>query len=518
MRRKIRDVNHLPIGRISLTLLLSIGMAGLCWCAEGDVNKKYVILSGKVNVTAACDPFGRDSVNRLRNGPAECEITVERNGIAYGISTHGVPGRRPGDVIADIRRGTIWKNGYLFVPYSCGPGNAWRCRGKYVFAVRHGRLISIGEIAGEFSDGLFHDIYDRLEVNDLTPHVNAPRFVIVMKEENGKFMADLNRTWAHNRRQYAQCFEEIHQYIERRGHDSENWKSVVPPILNNAALAKYCNRSRELDLAVHQAKSILPKEPFALFEKLVSSVKPGEIPSRPLKAVRDKQIEELSRKAFHYSNIDGRESLTLAVGPANVWYEKGLGKPCDNNIAILDSRAAAVSITGGTYILAFLDCPAWDDKLPESIVAVFDCGNLNRPVCCSRIRICRGVYGGVESLEARRANEKALYVAARWSGGDGGYSWICLVFLHIDMNCRATVVKWMGSDSDCLFIDGEPDEECHCGDMEYRFLDNKTVEVTTKNTTYTGKGAVGTAVTTRDRIDLDRLYKNPESESRIIPF
>jgi len=256
-------------------------MTGLCYCAEGSAYGKDVILSGEVTVTATCHPFGGDGANRPRNGPAECEITVEKNGIAYRISTHGVPGRRPGDVIADIRKRTIWKKGYLFVPYSCGPGNAWRCRGKYVFAVRHGKLISIGNIAGEFSDGLFHDIYDRLEVNDLTPHVNAPRFVIVMKEENGVFTADLDRTWAHNRRQYAQDSDEIHQYIERGGHDSENWKSIVAPILNNAALAKYCNRSRELELTVYQAKSILPKESFALFEKILSTVNPGDIPSRP---------------------------------------------------------------------------------------------------------------------------------------------------------------------------------------------------------------------------------------------
>ena len=54
-----------------------------------------------------------------------------------------------------------------------------------------------------------------------------------------------------------------------------------------------------------------------------------------LEKYNDRQMEELSQRAFRYSNNNGKPSLTLITGYtgdiwSQKWYLDGYGKPCDS--------------------------------------------------------------------------------------------------------------------------------------------------------------------------------------------
>lgn len=236
---------------------------------------------------------------------------------------------------------------------------------------------------------------------------------------------------------------------------------------------------------------------------------------------KDKQIEELSKKAFRYSNIDGKQSLTLIPKLEPDWWEKAAPNPCDNNVALLKSRAEAISIPGTSLILAFLDCPAWSDWENDSIVAFFDRDNLEAPFCFSRVVLMDKpdgqtrlyYYGNIMSLEAREASDDALYVVAKLSGGDGGDIWVSLAFLHIDMNCETTVLSKLYTD---YSVRWNADEEGGGERMVYRFIDNKTVEVTTLQIAFADRKVQRIVKMTQKKYDLAELYNNPKS--RVFPI
>ncbi len=97
---------------------------------------------------------------------------------------------------------------------------------------------------------------------------------------------------------------------------------------------------------------------------------------------KDKQIEELSRKLFYYSNEDGKKSLTTET-PDN--YPTDYAGCCENTLAKLESESAALSIPGTSFILAFLVCPMAHLVQHDSVVAFFDRKNLNVPLCFSQL-------------------------------------------------------------------------------------------------------------------------------------
>jgi hypothetical protein len=56
----------------------------------------------------------------------------------------------------------------------------------------------------------------------------------------------------------------------------------------------------------------------------------------------------------------------------------------------------------------------------------------------------------IQSLEARESRDKGLYVVVKLSGADYiGDGWTSFTFLHIDMNCRITVLSKVDSGLYC---------------------------------------------------------------------
>lgn len=181
---------------------------------------------------------------------------------------------------------------------------------------------------------------------------------------------------------------------------------------------------------------------------------------------------------------------------------------------MLKSASNAVPIPGTSLILAFLGCPAWHDIRNDSIVAIFDRNDINRPSCFSRLALMTdgGYYywGGIEALEGRKADDKAQYVVVTFSGADGGDWWSSFAFLRIDLYCRITVLSKLYSH----YRDALCDKDCGGEKMDYRFLDNKNVEVTRTEFLFTDSDTdqekEKVIKISRRKYDLEKLCQNPQ--------
>ncbi|MBK9777909.1 MAG: hypothetical protein IPP62_16390 [bacterium] len=191
-----------------------------------------------------------------------------------------------------LRRTIGWKGDYLFVLSECGAGNTWKCASEAVFMLRDERLVALGsllargpahpgesdEIGTSYRYGAFIDIYADYESNDLTSHAGAPRFDVVLLEQEGKLVPDLLRTWDLNRNLYEHNFR-----ISRPSPDEDPTSSGYERIyawLPNAVLAKYCNRQVELAETLAEARAALPADVMQVFEAELAGVEAGVLPRR----------------------------------------------------------------------------------------------------------------------------------------------------------------------------------------------------------------------------------------------
>jgi len=184
--------------------------------------------------------------------------------------------------ISQQRSRTGWKGPYLFIGCGCDTGgNAARLCLDLVFAIRDGKLIYIGEAlggeepepGGSYKGGVFRDVYDKFEINDLTCHAGAPMLWLILEEKDGRFRVNLRRTWEENSKEF-----------------SENAKTLrnAEEILFNAVLAKYCQHKAELEKMIQAAKSRLDKEELKMFMKILSKVIPGELPEKEVEVHRER--------------------------------------------------------------------------------------------------------------------------------------------------------------------------------------------------------------------------------------
>jgi hypothetical protein len=271
----------IPQGRQSLfrlILLMGMFMAGPCHGDEECPRKEGVILSGEVNVTATCecqdigDPGQAYTIY-------DCKISVEKNAKTFRSGVYFRTEGRAEDPHAHIRELTVWKDGFLFVRYEGGGGNAWRHDFDYVFTVRDGELICLGSVL-LYEHSQFYDVYDGLELNALTSHAAAPHFEVVMTEQNGALVANLDTTWALNKTDHDRCVAEIDKYLQSGEREPERDHEVTSCLLGNAILARYCDRQTELEKVLSQTKRILSAKDFDTFHGSVYSVVPGETHKR----------------------------------------------------------------------------------------------------------------------------------------------------------------------------------------------------------------------------------------------
>ncbi|MCE5315733.1 MAG: hypothetical protein LLG04_00005 [Parachlamydia sp.] len=235
----------------------------------------------------------------------------------------------------------------------------------------------------------------------------------------------------------------------------------------------------------------------------------------------DKQIEELSKRWFHYSDKNGKQTLTLLTGnnikiAKDKWFRNGCGGKFGDSIVHLRNAGAATSIPGTSLILAFLNCGPSGETDAHSIVAFFDRKNADIPLCFSQYSLMSGPgywYGSFRSLDVRK-DDNGYFVVAKMSGADGGDSWTSFAFLHVATNCKVTLLNRLYS---CMSFDiswdGIPHGRCKGKRMDYRFLNDYTVEVINNEIVCPGNSKKeysdyieSVVKTTREKYDLKALY------------
>lgn len=264
---------------ISFTILPCIVES--VWCAKQSSSRQFNILSSRINVQANLFAYeGRD----INESPYDFEILVTYGKNQFKIPSIIIGVKNIDEAVSQIKESTGWKDNYFFVPSECGGGTAWRCNTEHVFSIQKGELIHIGEVkssgskpGSSYVNEYFYDIYDRLEENGLTSHVDSPVIDIVMEEKGGRFIVDLERTWQKNHNQYKQNLEDMKQLKGEKYDKSSKERIIVKAVLFNAVLAKYCRHQKEFENAVQEAKSSFRDDKFRIIEDVLTKVVPGEL-------------------------------------------------------------------------------------------------------------------------------------------------------------------------------------------------------------------------------------------------
>lgn len=269
----------------ALVLVLAPTLAQAVATAPTPVvaQRAFAILEKPVAVSAQLD-----STPGAPPGLYAFTVTVAHAGQSYSYRTFLVAVDNLAAAVAVLRRTIGWRGGYLFARRECGGGNAWRCDVDLVFALRGGRLVRIGEQIGgtrsqapgaAYRNGHFVDVYDRLEINDLTSHAGAPWFRIYLVDRDGTLAADLPYTWRMDARRFEASRRELDHVVGDRKFDPRaRDETIASLLLHNAALARYCRQAVALDKTTADAKRLLAPDAYARFERLVASVVPGELP------------------------------------------------------------------------------------------------------------------------------------------------------------------------------------------------------------------------------------------------
>jgi hypothetical protein len=242
-------------------------------------SSRYTLLEGEVTVGA----------DVLEDGFWIARIKVRGPGAAYGSETYGfeTEHQRKSDFVNGLRAQTGWKDGVLFVPHSCGGGNAWRCNLQLLYKVVDGKLIELGSVqaglegqpvGSNLVDGFIEDDFDLLENNSLTSHAAAPGFTIVLQVTADSLVVDADRTWERNVFDYR-------ANEERLGCEGPGCELIVDPqerasmALHMAALAKYTGRDAEYAQALALAEKALDPASFEALQKELQIVIPGALMS-----------------------------------------------------------------------------------------------------------------------------------------------------------------------------------------------------------------------------------------------
>ena len=236
----------------------------------------------------------------------------------------------------------------------------------------------------------------------------------------------------------------------------------------------------------------------------------------PSSSLAQSGISELQTKGFRIASVNGKTTMTLVPGyrfdPAMEPWQQDDYTKCVNSTARLNNKSAATVIEGTNDIFAFLECPAGNDGYATSVIALFEGANTDVPICFSRIRLMdkEGYYfwGGVGAVSGKKQPDGSLFVAAKLSGGDAGDLWTSSAFLHIDRNCKTTLLaKFYESGRDSY--DG-----CSGHLLSHRFVSNSVIQINRQKLTCpyrTQDNDIPTTVrqvSTR-AIDLRLLFEKP---------
>lgn len=202
------------------------------------------------------------------------------------------------DAVNTIKNSVKQKGGYTFVRHECAGGNAWRCYTEGVFTTRQGQLQYIGDIIGDeekgtvgnnYSNGLFRDIYDKLEGNTLTDHASSPSLEIFSRNRNDRLDVDLETTWQRNLERFQQgkvVWNQLPSKADMTEEESYDAKiTILPTLLEQAVIAKYCERIDEMEEVLRMADQSFSEDVMINFRAILDKIIPGELPQRKFKKI-----------------------------------------------------------------------------------------------------------------------------------------------------------------------------------------------------------------------------------------
>lgn len=199
-----------------------------------------------------------------------------------------------------------WKDGFLFVRDDCQVSDEskrpWRCAVDHVYTlvdVKDGkRLAHLGDVhAGEdcideakigcaLYQGVFTDIYDRLENHAFANRADAPAPLIEMRVKSGELIVDLDETWGRNQERFTAGERCLSAAITERASACVDGISPRRAYLFNATLATYAKREEALNRTRGYARNALCdresedacSEILRISALMLASIRPGEKP------------------------------------------------------------------------------------------------------------------------------------------------------------------------------------------------------------------------------------------------
>lgn len=214
-----------------------------------------------------------------------------------------------------------WKDGYLFVRDDCMADEAkrpWRCVVDQVYALvetKDGkRLAHLGDVfAGEdcidevgkvgcaLYQGVFTDIYDRLENHATFGRADAPAPLIEMRVRSGELVVDADETWDRNQERFTAGLRCLSATANERPTVCIEGISPRRAYLFNSVLASYTRREEQLDKVRSYARSALCDRDHSSEEAcseilrvsalMLTSIRPGEkararsLPAAPVASI-----------------------------------------------------------------------------------------------------------------------------------------------------------------------------------------------------------------------------------------
>lgn len=252
--------------------LVPVFLAGLSIVSGVLCADELTLMDKPVKVTA--------TVHALDEGGVAARFAVHNGPIAHLVNS------TLSDVALDdagpaLRDQLSWHAPYLIVHSSCNINSVRRCGGDVVFKVFDDRVIRLGDFTTTdnpvFSNGYFYDGYDKLG-----EHVS---FTIVMTDVHDQLRVDADGTWAANTAVWKIRAAHIAGTHPAPDWSDVEWQTYFNAVINNAALARYCNHMNELNQLLAQTSPLLDNYHRQLLADGLSKIVPLEVPKQWRKAL-----------------------------------------------------------------------------------------------------------------------------------------------------------------------------------------------------------------------------------------
>jgi len=239
-----------------------IALASITDSAHAD---DMVLMETPVKVTA--------TLHSLIDGSTEARVAVHNGPVAQLVSTT-LSGINSTNATNLLRKQISWHEPYLLVHSACNINSVRRCGGDVVFKLTDSKVIRLGDfVASEnptFTNNRFYDSYDKLD--------ERVSFTIVMKDIDDALQVDPALTWSANTSVWKIRAAHIASTQPARDWSDLEWEKYFDAVLNNAALARYCNRSDELQSLLDTVNPVLDADHRRTLADELSKVIPLEKP------------------------------------------------------------------------------------------------------------------------------------------------------------------------------------------------------------------------------------------------